>query len=110
YSAGLGVYVLVLAVWETVARNKEIDEEEDEIINSIAEIEDILSKAEILQDQGYDIFSDEEPAQVESISRECRDLKDCLEGSLGSGPWDKSSQTYKECREFVDPNHKCTSL
>lgn len=110
YSAGLGAYFLVLAVWETVVRHEEITEEEDEIIDSISEIEDILSKAEILQNQGYEIFSDEVPAANESISRECRDLKDCLESSIGPAPWDKNSQTYKDCREFVDPRNKCTSF
>lgn len=110
YSAGLGVYFLVLAVWETAVRHEEIKEEEDEIIDSIAEVEDILSKAEILERQGYDIFADEEVPQTETLSRECRDLKDCLESSIGPAPWDKSSQTYKDCREFVDPKNKCSSF
>lgn len=108
YSTGIGVYFLVLTVWETIVRNEKIKEEEDEVIDSIAEIEDILFKAELLQEQGYDIFVDEESAHVENLSRECRDLKDCLESSIGPAPWDKDSKTYSECRDFVDPDHRCT--
>lgn len=107
YGAGLGVYFLTLAVWETYIRSEQIDEEEDAIIDSITEIEDLLDQAQKLEEQGYDIFADSKPSERKVLSRECRDLKDCLEGAIGPAPWDKSSKNYKECREFVDPENRC---
>ena len=108
YSAGLGLYFLILGSWEAVVKYKEIAEEEDAIADGIHEISQILEQASELEQQGYQIF-DDQPA-VKPVSRECRDLKDCLRSSAGNGPWDPNSQVYLDCKSFVDPDNKCKSL
>lgn len=108
YVAGLGVYFLALSAWEAVVRYNEISEEEEQLNNGIAEVQELLDQAQFLEEQGYDIFDDGEDRPAPTVlSRECRDLRDCLLGTLGEAPWDTNSQGYKECREFVDPNNLC---
>lgn len=107
YVAGLGIYFLILGSWEAVVRYRELNEEEDTLVDSISDIREILAKGELLEEQGYDIFQDS-PGSV-PLSQECRDLKDCLRSSLGAPPWDEDSTVYRDCRAYVDPNQLCKS-
>mgnify|MGYP003640134872 FL=1 len=108
YSAGLGIYFLILGSWEAVVRYRELSEEEDAISDGIHEISQILEQAANLEQQGYQIFED--GPTTSTVSRECRDLKDCLRSSAGEGPWETQSQVYLDCKSFVDPDNKCKSL
>lgn len=110
YNSGLGVYFLVLAVWETIVRSEQISEEEDEIVDTISEVQDLIDNAQALQDQGYDIFSDEEVTPKVVLSRECRDLYDCLSTIGDPEQISKNSNEYKDCKEFVDPQNRCQQL
>src|SRR5690606_23577121 len=76
YSAALGVYFLTLAAWEAHVRYHQVSEEEEALDDALYEVEEMLGKAEFLEQQGYSVFSDE-PSGAK-ISRECRDLRDCL--------------------------------
>lgn len=107
YNSGLGAYFLVLAVWETIVRNQEISDEEDSISDTISDIQVLIDSAQVLQEQGYDIFSDEEVIPKIVLSRECSDLKDCLSSFGDPEEISKNSSQYKECKEFVDPQNKC---
>ncbi len=107
YSAGLGAYFLVLAVWETVVRNSEITEEEEPLAETITDIQELLSSAEELEEQGYDIFEDQEANPHVKLSRECQDLKECLSSFGDYDQIDKNSVEYKDCKDFVDPQNKC---
>ena len=107
YSAGLGAYFLVLAVWETVVRNSEITEEEEALAETITDIQGLLSSAEELEEQGYDIFEDQEANPQIKLSRECQDLKECLSSFGDYMQIDKNSVEYKDCKDFVDPQNKC---
>ncbi len=107
YSSGLGAYFLVLAVWESFVRNRDISEEEDAITDTIAEIQDLISSAEDLQSQGYDIFSDQVTESQVNISRECKDFKECLSTFGDYKQIDKDSIQYRDCKDFVDPQNKC---
>ncbi len=109
YVAGLGVYFLALTAWEANVRYHEITEEEDRLNDGIAEVQLLLEQAQFLDEQGYDIFEGKEdaPGMAPQLQRECVDLRDCLQATLGDAPWDVTTQGYKECRAFVDPQDKC---
>lgn len=111
YMAGISIYLTYMAVIEFHETNSALGEEA-EVLNELAsEMTGTLENAMELEAKGYDIFEKKEEEPNEE-NRWCQAMAQCIESEseeLGEKVL-KGSESYKACKEFMDPDNLCPSM
>lgn len=117
--AGMGIY-LTYVILDEFYEGEQV-RQQNELLEEVAmDMNDILSQAEALEDRGINIFNDDEDdvtADLEETGQLtdnpfCRAIRECLtmhkeetgEEAVGG------SDSYRECKAFMDPDNKCPKL
>ncbi len=78
---------------------------------ALEEVSETVSDLELLEERGFDLFERAEEASTESSlsTSFCRAIEDCLNSEkedTGVRPIE-GSDSYKACKEFMDPDNQC---
>lgn len=117
YMAGMSAYLTYMMIMEFHETNSSLSEEAEVIDAMASEMTNSLENAMELEAKGYDIFEEDEKASssssnVNSDNRWCSAITECIKSEsedLGEKVL-KGSDTYKACKEFMDPENLCPSL
>lgn len=118
YMAGISAYLTYMMVMEFHETNSALSEEGELIEAMATEMTSSLDNAMELEAKGYDIFEKtEKEVKAEASAgtkdnRWCQAIVQCLESEaedLGQSI-EKGSDSYKACKEFMDPENLCPSL
>ena len=118
YMAGISAYLTYMMVMEFHETNSALSEEGELIEAMATEMTSSLDNAMELEAKGYDIFEKTEKEVKAQLSagtkdnRWCQAIVQCLESEaedLGQAI-EKGSDSYKACKEFMDPENLCPSL
>ncbi|MFT6069102.1 MAG: hypothetical protein ACJAT2_000421 [Bacteriovoracaceae bacterium] len=116
YMAGISAYLTYMMIMEFHETNSSLSEEAELIEAMASEMTSNLENAMELEAKGYDIFEKSEEEKEETVleknNRWCSAITECLQSEsedLGEKVV-KGSDTYKACKEFMDPQNLCPSL
>tara|TARA_Y100000590_G_scaffold263893_1_gene296406 strand:+ start:259863 stop:261200 length:1338 start_codon:yes stop_codon:yes gene_type:complete len=117
YMAGISAYLTYMVITDFHETNSLLAEEAEALDELASEMTTNLENAMELEAKGYDIFEEDE--EVESLlntkpksNRWCEAITQCLASEseeLGE-KIQKGSDTYKACKEFMDPENLCPSM
>ncbi len=120
YMAGMSAYLSYMVISDFHETNSLLADEADVLNDLASEMTTNLENAMELEAKGYDIFEeDEADKEVDSLlttkpksNRWCEAIEQCLASEseeLGEKV-QKSSDSYKACKEFMDPENLCPSM
>lgn len=116
FMAGMGAYLTYMMMMELYETNSALNEEAEVLQEAATEMTNTLEAAHELEAKGYNIFEDvPTPHVAQSRSKEnrwCKAIQSCLDSEaedLGE-KIEKGSETYKACKEFMDPEDLCPDL
>jgi hypothetical protein len=116
YMAGMSAYLTYMMIMEFHETNSSLSEEAEVIDALSTEMTSSLENAMELEAKGYDIFEKSEKTEISTTgakdNRWCSAIVECIKSEsedLGQKV-EKGSDTYKACKEFMDPENLCPSL
>lgn len=105
YLKGIMIYLSLAGLYDFYQLNKELDKENEVLVEAGEQAGDLLELTSKLEAQGIDVFSN---SDVESGKTFCEAIRACLK-SIGVDPASvtRNDDNFLACQSVTDPDNRC---